>query len=59
MLEPVEEVCEEPLTVDSVPGSPNATPAWAVQLPGMLLFLYHPTAFDGQDAVANFPVERQ
>ncbi len=40
-------------------GSGSADPPCAEQMPGRLLFLYHPTAFEGQALVAKFPVAVQ
>lgn len=34
----------------------SAVPAWAVQFPGVLLFLYQPMLFEGQAEVASRPV---
>ena len=37
-------------------GDLSAVPAWAVQTPGVLLFLYQPTFLEGQAEVASSPV---
>ena len=43
----------------SSPTFPKVSPECAVQVLGMLLFLYQPTALSGQPEVAKFPLDLQ